>query len=164
MKCIKNVFPACEGNEKWCSVNGSESTKMLDKWKQDETGSLGTRLQSTTLNRSTSFQRHIVLLEIVALADSKKNRIIKANDINLISTATSTDYCFKTMYVCFCAYDQSYMAFNALFVVRPPYPVGNYCLWTPLPLGISNDLPLGGGGGWMDIFWNQTIEQLGSYT
>ena len=31
---------------------------------------------------STSFQKHIVLLEIVALANSKKNRNIKANDVN----------------------------------------------------------------------------------
>ena len=147
MKCIKNVFPACEGNEKWCSVNGSESTKMLDKWKQDETGSLGTRLQSTTLNRSTSFQRHIVLLEIVALADSKKNRIIKANDINLISTATSTDYCFKTMYVCFCAYDQSYMAFNVLFAVCAPYPSEITVFEPPFPSEFPMIFPWGGGGG-----------------
>ena len=29
----------------------------------------------------------------------------------------------------------------------------------PLPLGISNDLPRGGGGG-MDIFWNPTMYEI----
>ena len=35
--------------------------------------------------------------------------------------------------------------------------LGNFSLWPPppIPLGISNDLPLGGGG--MDIFWNYTL-------
>ena len=37
---------------------------------------------------------------------------------------------------------------------RNPLPLGNYCPWTPLPLGISNGLPWGGGG--MDILWNHT--------
>ena len=29
---------------------------------------------------------------------------------------------------------------------EPPTPLGNFCLWTPLPLGISVDLPCGGYG------------------
>ena len=45
MKPIKTVFPASEGSEKWYSVNGGESTKMLVGRKQDEAGNLGTRLQ-----------------------------------------------------------------------------------------------------------------------
>ena len=46
--------------------------------------------------------------------------------------ARSTDFCFKTTYVCFCAYDWFYLAFNVLFVVHhglekvvshePPHP------------------------------------------
>ena len=95
---------------------------MLLGRKQDEVGSLGTRIQSCLPYEfdSTSFQRHIVLLEIVALANSKKNRNIKANDVNLISMARSTDFCFKTTYVCFCAYDRLYVAFNVISVVRHP--------------------------------------------
>ena len=50
MKPIKNVFPASEGSEKWYSVKGGESTKMLIGGKWDEAGSLGTRLMSTILN------------------------------------------------------------------------------------------------------------------
>ena len=78
MKPIKNVFPASEGSEKWYSVNGGESTKMLGGRKRGEAGSLGTRLQLWPLFKIalTSFQRHIVLLEIVVLANSKKNRNI----------------------------------------------------------------------------------------
>ena len=95
MKPIKNVFPASEGSEKWYSVNEGESTKMRPK--RDEAGTLGTRLQLCPLFKIalTSFQRHIVLLEIVVLANSKKNRNIKAYDVNLISMARGTDFCFK---------------------------------------------------------------------
>ena len=33
---------------------------------------------------------------------------------------------------------------------EPPLPLGNNCVWTPLPLGIYNDLPwVGGGGVWI---------------
>ena len=86
---------------------------------------------------------------------TKRNRNIKANDVNLISMARSTDFCFKTTYVCFCAYDRLYVAFNVLFVVRhplekqfpmsPPYPSEIIAFEPPppLPLGISNDLPWG---------------------
>ena len=51
---------------------------------------------------------------------TKKKRNIEANDVNLTSMARSTDFCFKTTYVCFCAYDRLYVAFDVLFVVRHP--------------------------------------------
>ena len=75
MKAIKNVFPTSEGREKWYSVNGGESTKMWGGRKRGAAGSLGTRLQLCPLFKIalTSFQRHIALLEIVVLANSKKN-------------------------------------------------------------------------------------------
>ena len=106
---------------------------------------------------STWFQRHIVLLKIVALANSKKNRNIKANDVNLMSMARNTEFCFKTTYLgMFCASDRSYVAFNVLYMVC--HPLENSFLWTPypseitafeppLPLKISNDFPWRGGGG-----------------
>ena len=66
-------------------------------------------------------------------------------------------------YVLTCASDRSYIAFNVLYVVRhplentfhkPPLPLGNYYHWTPpLPIGISHDLPWGGGVG---IFYGTT--------
>ena len=40
--------------------------------------------------------------------------------------------------------------------MTPPYPSEITAFEPPLPLGISNDLPWGGGGG-MDIFWNHTL-------
>ena len=73
-----------------------------------------TPVLSAILNRF-NFQRHIVLLEIVVLA-----RNVKANDVNLISMARSTDFCFKTTYICFYAYDRLYVVFIVLFVVRHP--------------------------------------------
>ena len=102
MKPIKNVFPACEGSEKVYSVNRSESTFMLVGQKRDEdkTPVVSTIFPAFSIV-STSFQRHIiaVLLGIVVLGNSKKNRNIKSNDVNLISAARSTDFCFKTTYV-----------------------------------------------------------------
>ena len=41
---------------------------------------------------------HIVLL-VVALGNSKNNSNIKANDVNLLSMARSTDFCFKRTYI-----------------------------------------------------------------
>ena len=42
--------------------------------------------------------------------------------------------------------------------MNPPYPSEITAFEPPLPLGISNDLPWGGGGGvGMDIFCNHTI-------
>ena len=108
---------------------------------------------------STLFQRHIVLLEIVALANSKKNRKIKANDVNLMSIARSTDFCFKTTYVgmflcfrsivrCFQCFVHGLSPFGKQFPMNlpPPYPLEITPFEPPLPLGISNDLPWGGGG------------------
>ena len=103
---------------------------------------------------STSFQRHIIagLLEIVVLANSKKNRNIKSNDVNLISAARSTDFCFKTTYVsmflCFRSIVHCYVVRHPLensFPWTPPYPLEITAFEPPLPLGISNDLPWGGG-------------------
>ena len=157
MKPIKNVFPASEGSEKWYSVNGGESTKMLIGWKWDEAGSLGTRLQLCPLFSIalTLFQRHIILLEIVVLANSKKNRNIKAHDVNLISVARSTDFWFKTTackYVFVLQIDRRFITLWQRSFPWTPLPLGNYCLWTPLPLGISNDLPWGLGGGGYGYF------------
>ena len=69
--------------------------------------------------------------------------------------ARSTEVCFKTSYVCFCACDRLYIAFSVLFVVRhalekyfpmiPPHPSEITAFESPLPLGISDDLPWGGG-------------------
>ena len=117
---------------------------------------------------STSFQRHIVLLEIVLLANSKKNRNIKANDVNLMSMARSTDFCFKTTYVgmflcfrsivrCFQCFVHGLSPFGKQFPMNPLYPLEITAFEPSLRLGISNDLPWGGGGG-MDIFWNHTLQ------
>ena len=148
MKPIKNVFPASEGSEKWYSVKEGESTKMLVGRKRDEAGSLGRRLQLCPLFSIalTLFQRHIILLEIVVLANSKKNRNIKAYDVNLISMARSTDFCFKTTYV------SMFLCFRLIvgssFPMNPP-PPRNF-QWTSI-----------GGWGWgMDIFWNHTIKWM----
>ena len=59
--------------------------------------------------------------------------------------------------VCFCASDQSYVAFNVLYMVchpcensfmKPPSPSEITAFEPPLPLGISHDLPWGGGRGY----------------
>ena len=100
---------------------------------------------------STSFQRHIVLLEIVALANSKKNRNIKANDVNLMSMTRSTDFCFKTTYIgmflcfrstvrCFQCFVDGLSPLRKQFPMNPPYPSEITAFEAPLPLGISNDL------------------------
>ena len=163
MKPIKNVFPASEGSEKWYSVNEDESTKMLGGRKRDEAGSLRRRLQLCPLFSIalTLFQRHIILLEIVVLVNSKKNRNIKAHDVNLISIARSTDFCFKTTYVsmflCFRLIVGS-SPFGKEVSHEPPYPLEITAFEPPLPLGISNDLPWGVGGGGMVIFWNHTMK------
>ena len=154
MKPIKNVFPASEGSEKWYSVNEGESTKMLGGRKRDEAGSLGRRLQLCPLFSIalTLFQRHIILLEIVVLANSKKNRNIKAHDVNLISIARSTDFCFKTTYV------SMFLCFRLIVgswkrsFPWTPLPLGNYCLWTPPPSRNFQWSSVGGGGGGYGYF------------
>ena len=140
MKPIKNVFPASEGSEKWYSVNGGESTKMLIGRKWDKAGSLGTRLQLCPLFwiALTLFQRHIVLLEIVVLANSKKNRNIKAHDVNLISLARSTDFCFKTTACKYVFVLQIDCRFITLWKRSLP--------WIPLPLFRGG---WGAGGVWI---------------
>ena len=60
------------------------------------------------------------------LANSKKNRNIKAHDVNLISIARSTDFCFKTTYVsmflCFRLIVGS-SPFGKEVSREPPYPL-----------------------------------------
>ena len=74
--------------------------------------------------------------------------------------ARSTEVCFKTSYVCFCACDRLYIAFSVLFVVRhalekyfpmnpPPPPLRNYCLWIPTPPRNFRWSAVGGGGVWI---------------
>ena len=76
------MCPACQGSEKGYSVNRSESTLMLVVRKRDEDK---TPVMSAIFNRFR--------------ANLKKNRNIKADDVNLMSMARSTDFCFKTTYV-----------------------------------------------------------------
>ena len=99
------------------------------------------------------------------LANSKKNRNIKPNDVNLISAASGTDFYFKTMYVgmllcfrsivrCFQCFVRGPSPFGKQFLMNPPLALGNYCLWTPPPPrnfqsssgGVWIHLPWGGGG------------------
>ena len=92
--------------------------------------------------------------------------------------ARSTDFCFKKTYVsmvlrfrsivcCFQCFVRGSSPFGKVVSHETPLPLGNYSPWTPLPLGISNGLPWGGGGG-MDIFWNHTLHHsphgLGGYS
>ena len=71
----------------------------------------------------------------------------KANDVNLISMARSSDFCFKTTYVCFvltidCTLLSVFCSWfvNLWKVVshEPPYPLEIAAFEPPLPLGISN--------------------------
>jgi len=108
----------------------------------------------------TSFRRNFVLLEIVTLANSKKNRNIKThpNDYPLPSF-DSTNFCFfKTlmyvsMFLCFRFIVRCFQCF--VFGLspfgkvshEPPLPLGNYCLWTPPPPRNFQWSSVGGGGG-----------------
>ena len=90
MKPLKNMFPASEGSEKWYSVNGSVGqTKTRQSWMSGDK----TPVKSAILNRFDFVPK------IVELANYKKNINIKANDVNLISMARNTDFCFKTTYI-----------------------------------------------------------------
>ena len=81
--------------------------------------------------------------------------------------ARSTEVCFKTSYVCFCACDRLYIAFSVLFVVRhalekyfpmnPPPPTPQKLL--PLNPHSPSEFPMiccGGGGGGVWIFSETT--------
>ena len=111
---------------------------------------------------STSFQRQIVLQEIVALANLTKNRNIKANDVNFISMARSTDFCF----------DRLYVAFNVLLVVRHPHHHQSKSSfpWTPHPTPAFQPPPpslwnfqwssMGGGRVWICSGTTQCIKTV----
>ena len=154
MKPIKNVLPACEGSERGYSVNRSESTLMVIGRKRDKDK---TPVMSTILNLfSTSFQRHIILLEIVALANSKKNRNIKANDVNLISMARSTNFCFKTTHVgmflrfrsnvhCFQRFERGLSPYGKTLAMKPPYSLEITAFEPPSPSEFPMTFPGGYG-------------------
>ena len=93
------------------------------------------------------------------LANSKKNRNIKANDVNLISAARSTDFCFKTAYVamflcfrsivpCFQCLVRGPLPFGKLFPMNPPSPLEITAFEPPS----SSEFPMiflaGAGGGY----------------
>ena len=104
----------------------------------------------------------MVLLEIVVLANSKKNRIIKAYDVNLISMTRRTDFCFKNVckYVFVLHIDRRFVTlWKRTFPWTPPIPrkLLPFDPPPPHPLRISSDFPFGGAG--MDIFWNHTIKR-----
>ena len=72
MKPIKNVWKGMLSEHKWKHFNVGRT-----KTRRRQDSSYVRHFQSF----STSFQRHMVLLEIVALANSKKNRNSKASDV-----------------------------------------------------------------------------------
>ena len=85
-----------------------------------------------------SFSLRSYLREVVALANSKKNRNIKAYNVNFISMARSTDFCFKTTYVsmvlrfrsivcCFQCFVRGSSPFGKVVSHKTPLPLGNYC-------------------------------------
>ena len=128
------------------------------RWRQD----------SSYVRHFRSFRlRSKVLLEIVVLANSKKNRNIKSNDVGLISEARSTDFCFKTtcvgMFLCFksivCCFQcfvRGPSPFGKQFPMNPPYPLEITVFESPPP-PLEFPMIFRGGGGGMDIFWNHTI-------
>ena len=101
------------------------------------------------------------------LANSKKNRNIKANDVNLISAARSTDFCFKTTYVamflcfrsivpCFQCLVRGPLPFGKLFPMNPPYPLEITAFEPPSPSEFPMIFLAGGGGGGVWIFSGTT--------
>ena len=76
MKPVKNVFPAFDSSEKGYSVNRSESTLMLVRWKQDEDKTI---VVSVSLNRFDFVPKTHRSSGHVELGNSKKNRNIKAH-------------------------------------------------------------------------------------
>ena len=94
--------------------------------------------------KSAILNRFDFVPKIVELANYKKNINIKANDVNLISMARNTDFCFKTTYISvfFCASDRSYVAFIECFVIGSS-PFGKVVSpWTPPPPTPRKLLPL----------------------
>ena len=92
-------------------------------------------------------------LEHSLVANSTKNRNIKANHVNLISMARSIDFCFKTTYLgmflcfrsiicCFQCFVCGPSPFGKYFPMTSPTPTPQKLLpLNPPPLEISNDLP-----------------------
>ena len=106
----------------------------------------------------------LFFFQIVALANSKKNRNIKANDVNLISMARSIDFCFKTMFLgmflCFRSIVRCFQCFvRGLSPVGKYFPMtlprANYCLLT-IPPHRNFQWSSMGGYTAVDIFWNHT--------
>ena len=99
----------------------------------------------------------------------KKNRNIKANDVNLISMARSIDFCFKTMYVsmflcfrfilrCFQCFVHGSSPFGKLLPMNsppPPYPLEIMVFEPPSPLEFPRIFR---GGDW--IFSGTTHSHL----
>ena len=82
----------------------------------------------------------------------------KANDVNLISMARSSDFCFKTTYVCFvlmidCTLLSVFCSWFANLWKScfpwTPLPLGNSCLWTPPPPRNFQWSSVEGGGVWI---------------
>ena len=118
------------------------------------------RQDASYVRHFTSFQRHIVLLEIVALVNSKKNRNIKANDVNLHLNGQEYRLLFQNnvhRYVFVLQIDRTLLSMFCTWSVtlwkkvsrEPLSPSEITAFEPPLPLGISNDLPWGEGGVWI---------------
>ena len=145
---VSKHVKVAKSNAQWTEV------KALNCWSNENETKLEDHFKLFPLHSKE------IGLEIVVLANSKKNRNIKANDVNLTSIDGSTDLCFETTYICFCAYYRTYIMLSMFclwfvtlrksgFSWPPPPPLGKYCLWIPLPVGISNDLLWRGRGIWI---------------
>ena len=152
MKPIKNVS---------CMSRQRKGILSEQKWKHFNVGRTKTRRRqdSSYVRHFTSLRRHIVFLEIVALVNSKKNRNIKANDVNLIWMVRSTDFCFKITYVgmflcfrssvhCFQCFVRGSSPFGKKFPVNPPYPTEITTFKPPSPLEFPMIFRGGWGGGY----------------
>ena len=60
--------------------------------------------------------------------------------------------CFRSIIRCFQCFVRGPSPFGKQFPMNPPYPLEITAFEPPLPLGISNDLPWGGGGGGYGYF------------
>ena len=99
-----------------------------------------------------------ILLEIVALGNSKNNRNIKANDVNLLSMVMSTDFFFKRTYIgmflcfesiihCFQCFVRGPLPFGKQIHMNPPTLQKLLSLNPPSASEFSMIFPVGGGGG-----------------